>query len=142
MPAGSPPLRLSAAGIDLSPRVQRTGTVAASPALSAETIIASLTLAGDLIIPSGVYLFGFAAYTIGASGVSCNLKIRKTDASGSTLKATGAVTIAAAALGSGFLVGFDSSPTVPGQVYVLTMTVASGAAESTVSAVELVALAV
>lgn len=128
---------LNAAGVDLSPRFQRNATVVASPAAATETIIGSITVQRNLAVSSGIIVYGFAAYTVGGSGVSVNLKLRKTDASGSTLKATGAVDIAATKLGSGALFAFDTSPTLPAQVYVLTMTVASGAAESTVSAVEI-----
>jgi hypothetical protein len=136
------PLRLNAGGIDLTPRVQHTATVAASPATNAETTIASLTISGNLATGLGVLLVGFAAFTVGTSGVSVNLKLRQTDTSGTTIKATGAITYTAADLGSLTIVGLDASPTLPGQVYVLTMTVASGAAASTVSAVSLVALVV
>lgn len=131
---------MSGAAVDLSPRLFRSATVAASPALAAETIIASVTCDGDVSVGAGVIVSGFAAFTIGASGVSANLRLRKTDVAGTVLKASGAVTIAAASLGSGSIQGFDSSPTLPNQVYVLTMIVASGAAPSTVSAVELTAL--
>lgn len=135
-------IHLNAAGVDLGPRVQRTATVVASPAAATETIIASLTIAGNLATSVGVFLFGFAAFTVGASGVGVNLKLHVTDASGTTLKATGILTYAAADLGALSIQGLHTTPAIPGQVYVMTATVASGAAESTVSAVELVALVV
>lgn len=134
------PTRLSAAGVDLSPRVQRTTTVTASPAASSETIVATLTLTKAVVVNYGIVLFGFAAFTVGTSGVSVNLKIRQTDTSGTTLAATGAVTYTAADLGSLSLVAMDTASVLPGQVYVLTATVASGAATSTFSAVNLTAL--
>ena len=136
------PLRLAAPGVDLSGRLFHSATVAASPAASSETTIATLTIPANLVVTTGVFLFGFAAFTVGTSGVSVNLKLRQTDTSGSTVKATGAVTYTAADLGAGSLFGLDASPTLPNQVYVLTMTVASGAASSTVSAVTLLALVV
>lgn len=132
-------LILSAAGIDLSPRVQRTSTVAASPTDDAETIVASLTIIGNLAVGTGILLLGWGAFTVGTNGVSCNLKIRKTNASGSTLGATGAITYTAADLGALSLQGLDTSPTLPGQVYVLTATLASASAASTFSAVGLTA---
>lgn len=136
------PIRISAAGIDLAGRVRRTNTVAASPALAAETVIATVTFEPLVPVGLGVLVMGFAAFTVGASGVSVNLKLRQTGTSGTTIKATGALTYTAADLGSGSVIGIDTSPSLPNQVYVLTMTVASGAAESTVSAVELVAIAI
>lgn len=136
------PIHLNAKGIDLSSRVQRTGTVVASPAGATETIVASLTLAGNLQIRAGVYLLAMGAYTVGTNGVSVNLKVRKTDTSGTTLKATGAIDIAATKLGSGTVITFDASPSGAGQIYVLTATVASGTAETTFSAVEILAIVV
>lgn len=136
------PERYSGALIDLSPRVARTATVVASPADNTETIIASVTVNRNVQAVLGVLIIAQAAYTVGTSGTSVNLKIRKTDASGSTLYATGAVDIAATKLGDGCLIAVDTSPTLPGQVYVLTMTVASGAATSTVSATQIFALVI
>lgn len=136
------PLRLSAAGLDLSPRVKRTATVVASPADATETIIASLTVAENIATELGVVLVGFAAFTVGTTGVSVNLRVRKTDVSGTILRATGATTATAADLDSRSLVAVDTAPTLPNQVYVLTMAVGSATAASTVSAVELVAFVV
>lgn len=134
------PIKLSAAGIDLSPRVQTTTTVVASPTAATITIVASLTCSGFLGVTSGVLLFGHGAYTVGTAGVSVLLQIRKTDASGSVVGSTGAVTEVAANLGSLSVMGFDSSPTLPGQLYVLCATVASANAASTFSAVNLTAV--
>ena len=136
------PIRFDAAGLDLSPRFFRTDTVAASPSAATETTIATLTIGSQLAVVSGILLFGYAAYTVGTAGVSVNLKIRQTDTSGTTIKATGATTATAANLGSMDLQGFDTAATLPGQVYVLTMTVASANAASTVSAAALYALVI
>ena len=135
-------LRFNSDAIDLSARVQRTTTVVGSPALAAETIVASLTIQGNLAVPTGILLFGWAAFTVGTSGTGVNLKIRQTDASGSTKAATGIVTYTAADLGSLAVHAFDTGPTLPGQVYVMTATVASGGAVSTFSAVQLTAIVV
>jgi hypothetical protein len=132
--------RLNGAGLDLSPRVAHTATVVASPAAATETIIASLTLNKDWQTGLGVVLFGWAAFTVGTSGVSVVLRIRETNASGTVIASTGAVTYTAADLGSLSLQGLDAGIAPPVNVYVVTMTVASGAAESTVSAVDLLAL--
>lgn len=131
------PILVSAAVVDLSKRFRGTTTIVASPALAAETIVASLTLNDAIQVVSNIKLFGWAAFTVGTSGVSVQLRVRKTNVSGTVVGDSGAVTIAAAALGAYSCPGLDTSPTLPGQVYVLTMQVASGGAVSTVSAVNL-----
>ena len=138
----TPPITANAVNLDLSGRFFRTDTVAASPSAATETIIATLTVGSQIAVVSGVYLLGYAAYTVGTNGVSVNLKIRQTDTSGTTIKATGATTATAANLGSMDLQGFDTAGVLPGQVYVLTMTVASANAASTVSAAALYALVI
>lgn len=135
-------MRLSAAGVDLSPRVKYSTTVVASPAAASETTICSVTIDANVATPLGILLLGWCAYTVGGSGVSVTLKLRRTDTSGTTVATTGATTAVAGNLRHGDVIGFDTGPTLPGQVYVLTMTVGSGAAESTVSAVALAALVV
>jgi hypothetical protein len=136
------PLRLSAAGVDLSPRVLTTGVVVASPTDDAETIVASLTIPGNLVVPSGILLRGWGAFTVGASGADVNLRLRKAAVDGTILAATGAVTVAAADLGALAVDGFDTAPALPNQVYVLTAEVGSAAAASTFSAVRLSAIVV
>ena len=142
MPA---PIRYDAASLDLSPRVFRSTVVVASPAAGVETIICSVTCTGDIAAIAGVILIAFAAYTVGTDGVSGNLKVRRTNASGTTIVATGATNtggLAATQLTSASVVGFDTGPTLPGQVYVATLLVGSGSAESAVSAASLVAIVV
>jgi hypothetical protein len=129
------PIQADAQRIDLSKRVQVYSTVDASPAAAAETVIATLTLAGfaDTPIISGVFLFGWAAYTVGTSGVSVQLRIRRTSVAGTVVADTGAMTGSqhgATILSADDVNGFDSAPV---GVYVLTMQVASAAAASTVS---------
>lgn len=136
------PIQTSGAGIDLSPRVQRTATVVASPAASSETIVASLTISGNLSTGLGVVLIGWCAFTAGTSAVGGQVKLRKTDASGTTLVDTGAVTVVATKLYAPQVIAVDTSPSLPGQVYVMTLTMASGAAESTVSAAQILAILV
>jgi len=139
MPA---PIDYSAALIDLAPRFQSTSTVGASPSGSSETIIGTLTLSdfGNLTVVSGVRLQGFAAFTVGTSGVSANLRIRETNVSGTVVAATGATTVAAANLVALSVAGLDAAPGVG--VYVLTLTIGSGAAASTVSALHLSAVVI
>ena len=127
--------------LDLSPRVAHSETVSASPAAAVETIIGTITLPSGLTLATGVFLFGWAAYTVGTNGTGGNLKIRQTDASGSTKAATGALTVVATNLVHATAIGFDAAPTAAG-VYVLTLTVTGGSAASTVSALELLAIAV
>lgn len=142
MSAGAPPIKVGGAVVGLSERIFQNATVVGSPAADAETIIASLTISDDLVVTEGVLVVGFCAFLLGASGVSSNVRLRKTDASGTILKSTGTILGTAADLLSRTVIAFDTSPTVPGQVYVMTLTVASGAAASTVSAVTIAALVV
>lgn len=128
-------------GIDLSARIAVSTTVVASPALAAETIIGSVTLPSGLTYASGVILRGWAAYTVGTSGVSVTLKIRQTSVSGTTIATTGLTTATAADLYALTIDGFDTAPG-DAQVYKFTMTVGSGAAASTVSALQFTAIAV
>lgn len=136
------PIHLTADGIDLGPRFFSSTTVVASPSAAAETTVGSLTLTGDIAATKGVFVFGMAAYTVGTSGTAVTLKIRRTDTSGATQVTSGALTKTAANLYCDDVQAFDSGPTLPGQVYVLTMTVTAGAATSTVSAVQMFAIVV
>jgi hypothetical protein len=139
------PITGTVRGLDFTPRFVHSSTVVASPSGASETIIASITLPDDASPVQGIELIAFAALTIGTSGTSGNLKIRQTDASGATIAATGAVTAgvwAATQLAELYVAGFDTGPTLPGQVYVATLTIANGGAASTVSALYLRALTV
>lgn len=138
------PLHLSSLGSDLSPRFVMSSTVAASPSANAETTICTITLPANASVASGIFLCGFAAFTVGTSGTACNLKIRQTNTSGATISATGATTggISAGNLVDMNVNGLDTVATLPGQVYVLTLTVTGGAAASTVSAASLFAIIV
>lgn len=135
------PIQWSAAAIDFSARVVQSTSVVASPALAAETTICTITIPSAPALITGVILFGWCAFTVGTSGVSANLKIRQTGTSGSTVVATGAQTVTAAGLIETGCQGLDVTPATAG-VYVLTLTIASGAAPSTVSATQLFALLV
>jgi hypothetical protein len=135
------PITAGAKGLDLSGRVVHSATVVASPAAAAETTICTVTIPDDIAIMLGVVLIGYAAFTVGTNGVSANLKLRQTNTSGTTIKASGAVTETAANLDGRSIAGVDTAGTA-GAVYVLTLTVGSGSAASTVSAVSLIALAI
>lgn len=139
------PITRTARGDDLTPRFTQTTTVAASPTDNTETIIATLTLADNATAVQGIELVAFAAFTIGTNGTAGNLRIRRTNAAGTAIAATGGVTAgiwAATQLAELYVAGFDTGPTLPGQVYVATLTVTAGSAASTVSAVYLRALTV
>jgi hypothetical protein len=133
----------SAQGLDLSPRLVTSSTVAASPSAATETTICTVTIPTNIVVTAGVFLFGWAAFTVGGSGTACNLRIRRTDTAGAVQAATGATTggIAAAALVDMNVQAVDTSP-ASGQVYVLTLTVTAGASPSTVSGTNLTALVV
>jgi hypothetical protein len=137
------PIRYDSAALDLSARVKKSTTVAASPALAAETVICSLTIGDDIAPVVGVALIGSCAFLVGASGTDTTLKLRRTNTGGTTVFSTGIINAPAAAdLLSYTIAGFDTGPTLPGQIYVVTLTVANGAAESTVSAATLLAIVV
>lgn len=131
------PIRLSADEMDMSPRRFYSTTVAGSPALAAETIVCTLTVAANVAILQSVRLQGWAAFTVGTSGVSAQLRIRQTNVAGTVKADSGAVTVTAGNLREASVQGDDTASAIPGQVYVLTLQIASGAATSTVSAVYL-----
>lgn len=133
------PIRVDGAGVDLSGRLFVSTTVAASPAAAAETVVATVTVSPNLSVTK-VQLTATLAWTVGASGTAVTLKLRQTDASGTTLYTTGATTATAGNLDSKTVAAVDTAPG-SGQIYAVTMTVANGAAASTVSAVTLQALA-
>lgn len=128
--------------VDLSGRCFHSTVVANSPSAAAETIIASVTITGDASMQKAVYLDGWAAYTVGGSGTAVQFRIRRTDVVGTAMVASGALTRAAAALHADDIAGVDTAPTLPNQVYVMTMIVTAGATPSTVSAVMLRAIVV
>lgn len=136
-------IEFEAAAMDFSSRIVHSSVVVASPALAAETIIASVTIPGDIAVVTGVYLSGWAAFLIGASGTAANLRIRRTDVAGTVVAATGATTggIAAGNLVDANVNGLNASPAAS-QVYVMTLQITAGGAASTVSAVSLFAFAI
>lgn len=138
-----PPITQNSVGLDLTARMQLTTTVAASPAGASETIIATLTLnpgPAACSIQSGIMLNGWAAYTLGSTPTSCQLRIRQTNVAGTVVADTGAMT--GGHNTAGFLVaddvnGFDSG--AGAAVYVLTLTVAGAGSASAVSKLYLLA---
>lgn len=136
------PTRFLADALDLSPRVKRSATVTGSPAAAAETIVATSPATGELQFGLGVLVIAYAAVTVGTNGTALTWRIRQTDLSGTVIKSSGAKTVTAANLVDELICGVDTAPAVAGQVYVLTLTVTAGSAASTVSAVEIVTVAV
>jgi hypothetical protein len=133
------PIRLTSDEVDWTQRYQISTAIVASPAAAAETIIAQITVNLDLQIKVGVDLTGWAAYTVGTSGTAVQFRLRQTNVAGTIVGNTGALT--GSQHGAGILSaddceGFDNAPPAGG-VYVLTMQVTAGAAQSTVSAVKL-----
>ncbi len=138
------PIKITADQIDLGPRMFFTSAVTGSPAAAAETVVATLNITGDIAASKGVFLFGQMAYTVGTSGASARYRLRQTGTSGAVIFDSGATTqgIVAAALINDSVQGVDTTPVLPGQVYVLTLQVGSAAAASTVSAVSLIGIVV
>lgn len=128
--------------IDFSQRIVQSTAIVGSPALAAETIVASVTIPTNVPIVSGCIVFGWVAYTVGTSGTAVQLQIRQTSVGGASVCASGALTGSqhgAGVLSADDVGGFDASPAAV-QTYKLTMQVTNGAATSTVSAVQLVAI--
>ena len=135
-------IRFGGAGLDLSPRFFRSGTVVASPATNAEIVVAQLNLTDDLAALEGVHLSFWASLTVGTAGVSILTRIRRDSLTGTVIKASGLTTAVAAQLVDRAIEGFDAAPTFPNEVYVVTMVVTSASAASTISALEFTALVV
>lgn len=126
-------------GVDLSGRFAFSNTVTGSPATNAATAVCTTpALSQNAAVVSGV-LVGFnIAFTIGTSGTAVTYKIRQgtTAGSGTTVFTSGATT---AGISAGNLVlenifAVDTAAVLPGQQYILEVTVTGGAATSTVSA--------
>jgi len=116
-------------------------TVVASPALAAATVICTTPVYTPPVDYDNVILVGWAAFTVGTSGVSGTLKIVEgTTTSGTLVASSGACTVSAGDLYALTCVGVDTLNTVNNFQHSLTLTIGSGAAASTVSAVALFAL--
>lgn len=137
------PIHLSALGIDLSPRVVTTTAVAASPALAAETVIATIPAFSTLVpVVNGIIVSAWVAYTVGATGTAVQLRVRQTNIVGAVVANSGALSRAAASVQADNVEGLDTAPLAAGTPYVVTMTVAGATGASTVSALLAFALVV
>ena|SRR5579864_7200185 len=137
------PIRMLGSAIDLSPRVVSSSTIVGSPATNTETIVCQIPAINAISqVVSGVFLSGVVSFTVGTSGTAVNVRIRQTNVAGTVVAATGAITggVSATNLLSQDIQGFDVTPGVA--VYVLTLQVTGGAAISTVSATNLVAIVI
>ena len=135
--------------VDISQRFASSNTVVGSPATNAETVVCSVTgLLTDTAVFTGVFLSGVASFTVGTSGTAIRLRIRTgtTAGSGTVVADTGALTggVSAGNLLSQDLQGTDTAVTgglsIASASYCLTVTVTGGAATSTVSQTNLVAI--
>ncbi len=133
------PIQDSVEVTDLSSRFVESHAIAASPTGGTITTICSLTISADLVVSKGIFLEAFAAYTVGTNGISGLLQIRQTNTTGTVIATTGALTVVATNLVSSACQGIDTAGVLPGQVYVVCLTVGSGSATSTVSSVSLFA---
>lgn len=136
------PIQYDSAHLDLSARFAQSSAVVGSPALAAETAIASVTIGGDIAITEAAHLLTWCAFTIGTSGTSFRLRIRRDTIAGLTIADTGLVNATAATLVAPVIYGFDTTATGVAQVYVTTLLVTAGSAASTVSAVNALLIAV
>lgn len=136
------PIQISGAQVDLGQRFDRTTTVSASPAAASETVIGTVVVNTDETLTEGIDVDGWAAFTIGTSGTASQLRIRKTNVSGTVIADSGACSRAAGNVVEQGVNGFDSSPALNGQTYVLTLQITAGAATSTVSALCLRTMAI
>jgi hypothetical protein len=135
--------------VDISQRAASSNTVVGSPALAAETVVCQVTgLPSDTAAFLGVFLTGVASFTVGTAGTAVTLRLRTgtTAGAGTVVATTGALTggIAATNLVSQDLQGLDTAATGGAQIlsqsYCLTLQVTSGAAASTVSQTNLIAI--
>lgn len=129
------PTQASARFADLSSRFVFSTAVVASPSGASETIIGSVTIPSGITINTGVWVQGWAAYTLGSTPSSCQLRIRQTSVAGTVVADTGAMT--GGHNTAGFLVADDvnglDTAAADAQIYKLTLTVAGAGSASTVS---------
>ena len=135
MPSQIEAINQSGAKVDLSPRFLTSVAIVGSPAAASETIIAQSSPLPAVAALTGVLVEGYAAFVVGTSGTAVRMRVRQTNVAGAVVADSDAVTggIAAANKVTMSVNGIDTAPTIPGQVYVLTLTVTAGAAASTVA---------
>jgi hypothetical protein len=133
------PIISSNGGVDLTARFIESHAIVGSPAAGTIAIACSLTWSpqSNPTVVNGALLEAAVALTVGTNGVSVLLQIRRTNATGTVIATTGATTAVAATLISLSTQGIDQVAFIPGQIWVACLTIASGSASSTVSAVSM-----
>jgi len=139
----------SANTLDLGPRVISSSTIVGSPAAATETLVAQITgIDNQLSVSVGVFLSAVVSFTVGTSGTAIRVRIRQgtTAGAGTVVADSGALTggVAAGNLLSQDLQGFDTGASggagVASTSYHVSLQVTAGAATSTVSQANIVAL--
>lgn len=143
MPSGPPqPIQQNAASLDLSTRFVQSKTVSTSPTGATIAAIASITVPQNLVIAAGAQLWAWFAVALDGDGSALTIELRKTNAAGAVVATSGAFDVVGGASAIYSINGFDTTPSTPGQVYALCVTVQDASGASTVSAVSLAALVV
>lgn len=141
----------SANTLDLSPRFYTSSTIVGSPSAATETLVAQIVgIDGQLNIATGVFLSAALSFTVGTSGTAVRVRIRQgvTAGAGTVVADTGALTggVAATNLLSQDIQNVDASQaggTVAAVTsYHVSLQVTAGAAISTVSQANIIALVV
>lgn len=142
MPSGPPqPIQQNAASLDLSTRFVQTKTVSASPPDDTITVVASVAVPQNLVIAAGAQIWGWLSVALDGDSTAVTVALRKTNAAGAVVAASDPIQVAGA-FGLYSINGFDTTPSTPGQVYALCVTVQDASGASTVSAVSLAVLVV
>lgn len=119
----------------------QTTTIIGSPAAATETIVATTPGFTPPVDTDSVLLLAQIAFTVGTNGVSMRLRIRQgATAAGTTVGDTGLLTCVAANLVAPLVFAVDTPGIVNNFQYTLTLTIGSGSAASTVSAVNFFAI--
>lgn len=117
-----------------------SNTIIASPPLAAETVVCTCGPISPINDTAQILLLWFVEFTVGTSGTSAKVLLRRGASTSSTLINVGqASTVVAANLvrfGGSYM---DAPGAVAEQLYSLTLTIGAGAAASTVSDVSLIA---
>lgn len=112
-----------------------TNAITASPALAAETVVA--TLPGVTLDSASrhVLLEAWIAWTVGTTAATGQLRIRQSTLTGTVVANSGILTqLTAAGLRTDSVFGIDQPGDVAGFTYVLTLQVPAATAISTISA--------
>jgi len=139
----------SANAIDFGPRFATSSTIVGSPSAATETLVAQITgLDGQLSVSVGVFLSAALSFTVGTSGTAIRVRIRQgtTAGAGTVIADTGALTggVAAGNLLSQDIQNVDTNAVggtaLASTSYHVSLTVTAGAAASTVSQANIIAL--